>query len=746
MFAAAKLLRFMALGLVMLQLWPPGMLAEGSDTVITATICAETVGAPTIASLTPSPTPSSFADISGVADPDLTVTIFNGSTQVAQLTTAADGSYAVALPLHYGINSFKSVAGDNCGHTAESLVVTIDRQYVIPVAPVIEQPADNTQTQLLQIEMSGHADADSLVSLRRNGTEVATVTADSTGAFSVLVDLLLGSNSFTATATNPAGTGPISAAVTVTRVNPPPPLPPVIPGQPPVSPRPGQAPTAPLIVTPSNGEVTSAETSVVEGRAEAESVVRIYRNGQQVARVLTGPTGIFSARIPLVTGDNRLAAIAGNRFGTSPMSVVVVVKRELSLPAQPVITAPLDHATVHEPKVLVKGRADPNTLVTIRRDGTDSGQVISASDGTFAISIPLRAKLNTLVAVARNAAGVSISPPIDVFYDEGAAGGGLRHPTKQQAANQLLAAMVGLRDFGNQVLDGLINSSSALWLLWLLLIACFSLSRGLAGLELIWLLMAWLIQQLWHRRKAGARLIKGRVVDRLTSQPVTFARISRDGSSIPVALTNSKGRFSLWLLPENKKAMVHKFNYGTATIKTDEAASDQEVLLEPVRHLGLGLTLLDTLVGSVGWLTGALVLGAGLRLYETSGEVWGLVMALMAAALLFMNGLITLSAGRLRWGRVVDLLGRPVQGARVELVDSGNQVVSSYVTGGRGDYTLHAPKGSYIIKVAHPSLRFADEPVVLRRHASYFGFRLRPTPKISSTDQTAFTGDGLPVK
>lgn len=217
--------------------------------------------------------------------------------------------------------------------------------YPVPdPAPTITGPADGTKTQDASILMSGQATPNVPVYAYRNDVQVGFVTAGGDGVFAIGIGLDVGTNSLKASTNNDCHPPAYSSVVTVERgvtsvpIDPVPgseqnggtPITPnqsedeapptdVTPaGQPATQPSPKEQPlaqaVAPAILRPRNGVRVREPFVIVIGETTPNTVVRILRNDQLLAEVLSDDEGRFTARIPLEPGPNRLMVAVGPLF------------------------------------------------------------------------------------------------------------------------------------------------------------------------------------------------------------------------------------------------------------------------------------------------------------------------------------------------------------------------------------------------------------------------------------------------
>jgi Bacterial Ig-like domain/Bacterial Ig domain len=172
-----------------------------------------------------SPTDNSYDNdgnftLSGTAEANSTVTIFEGATSKG--TTHADdqGNWSKALSgVAEGSHTYTAKATDAAGNTSSASnarTVKVDTQA--PSAPAITSPANNSFDTDGNITLSGTAEASSTVELFEGATSKGTTQTDAQGNWSkALSGVAEGSHTYTAKATDAAGnTSALSNARTLT--------------------------------------------------------------------------------------------------------------------------------------------------------------------------------------------------------------------------------------------------------------------------------------------------------------------------------------------------------------------------------------------------------------------------------------------------------------------------------------------------------------------------------------------------
>ena len=355
-------------------------------------------------------TNDSTLTLTGTAEANSTVRVYDGATLLGQTTADGSGAWSyTTATLANGSHSFTTAATDAAGNTgaaSASLTVTVDA--VPPSSPAIAAfssdtgtvgdgiTADNTLT------LTGTAEANSTVKVYDGATLLGTVTADGSGAWSCTTAALAnGSHSLTATATDAAGnTSAASATLSVTVDT--------------------AAPSSPAIAAFSTDTgmvgdgITSDSTLTLTGTAEANSTVKVYDGATLLGQTTANGSGAWSyTTAALANGTHSLTATATDAAGnTSAASAALSVTVDAAPPNSPAIAAfSSDTGTVGDgitadDTLTLTGTAEANSTVKIYDGATLLGQ--TTADGSGAWSYTTAALANgshSLTATATDAAG-----------------------------------------------------------------------------------------------------------------------------------------------------------------------------------------------------------------------------------------------------------------------------------------------------------------------------------------------------
>ena len=160
--------------------------------------------------------------LSGTAEANSTVTVYDGQAVLGTTTASAGGNWSYATgALANGVQTFTASATDAAGNTGaiSNAVDPFVGQLASP-SIVATSPDGGTIggiTNATSLTLSGSAVADSAVAVFDGSTELATVTANTSGVWSYTTGTLAnGSHSFTATDSVAGTVSTASAPVTVT--------------------------------------------------------------------------------------------------------------------------------------------------------------------------------------------------------------------------------------------------------------------------------------------------------------------------------------------------------------------------------------------------------------------------------------------------------------------------------------------------------------------------------------------------
>ncbi|QPF86525.1 hypothetical protein IC762_09680 [Bradyrhizobium genosp. L] len=347
--------------------------------------------------------------ISGTAAANATVKVFDGTTQIGTATTGSSGTWTFTTGvLADGNHSFTAKATNASGSTSTAsaaLAVKIDTTP--PAAPTMTESANaaaSAAASTKTVSLTGHAEADSTVKVFDGTTQIGTVIANSSGAWTFTTGTLAsGNHSFTSKAMDVAGN--TSAASSALVVNVPPSTSDL---------------SAPKIVKFSNDSgvvgdgVTNDNTLAISGTAAAYATVKLFDGTTQVGTAKANGSGAWSITTQaLKDGSHDFTAKASDSAGhTSAASSVLAVKIDTTAPIAPKISAfSADHdaangGATHANHGILTGTAEASSTVSLFDGAKQIGTAVTNDKGVWSYATSTLLDGNhTFTAKAMDAAG-----------------------------------------------------------------------------------------------------------------------------------------------------------------------------------------------------------------------------------------------------------------------------------------------------------------------------------------------------
>jgi len=316
--------------------------------------------------------------LTGRAAANSTLKVFDGAIQIGTTTADASGAWSfTSKALTEGKHSLTATAtsGSTTSPASTALALTIDT--VAPTAPTMATSVTAAKafaaTNIAQL--AGTAEANSKVDVYDGATKVATVTANSSGAWAWTSDTLTtGNHSFTAKSVDAAGN--ISSASAPVVVNVPAPT----------------APSAPTITTFSNDSgtvgdgITNDNTITLTGKAAANSSVKVFDGTMQIGTATADASGAWSfTSKALAEGKHSLTATATSGSTTSPTSTALALTIDTVAPTAPTLTISTSATALASTKVAqFAGTAEANSKIDVYDGATKVGTVTASGSGAWA--------------------------------------------------------------------------------------------------------------------------------------------------------------------------------------------------------------------------------------------------------------------------------------------------------------------------------------------------------------------------
>lgn len=363
-----------------------GGVAEGSgtfDTIFAPVPVIQNVSPDTGSSSNDRTTNSSQIVLQGVAPALSNVEIFQDGVSIGSfLNVLSVWSFSVPGTLSDGNYNFtaqgRNLLGILTGGDSDQFTVTVDTQApnAPTIAPISGTLGNNGAMITSPSFLEGTSSPSSLLTVRDNGVVFGTTMTDGYGQWRLTVTggIADGTHQFTATATDPAGN--ISApsaprAVTIDATT-----------------------TTPQLTginsdtgASSQDEITRTRNLILNGQAEAGSVVTIFRGGAAVGTALANQNGTWAfdyTSTTLADGTYSFTASAVDPAGNaSSLSNPLVVTVDATI-----VNTSVSYVTRTTSLLLVntlttQGLAEPNSTVSVLLNGNLLGTTTADSQGNW---------------------------------------------------------------------------------------------------------------------------------------------------------------------------------------------------------------------------------------------------------------------------------------------------------------------------------------------------------------------------
>ncbi|PWC73071.1 hypothetical protein TSH100_31455, partial [Azospirillum sp. TSH100] len=437
----------------------------GSSSALTVTIDASVPTTPSIPELAVAADSGVVGDgitrvttptLSGTAQANGVVTLFDGSTAIGTVTADASGLWSVTTgTLSEGAHTLTARTINAAGSTSQAssaLVLTIDTTSATPSGVALAAASDSGTsgdgiTNVVAPTVTGTAEAGSTVLLYEGTNLIGQATADSGGAWTVTASARGdGSHSLSALAIDVAGnTSQAFTGLTIT-------IDVTAPG----------APDTPALATGSDSgssnsdRLTNVAAPTVTGTAEANSVVTLY-DGTAVAGTGTADgSGVWSiTSATLGSGGHTLTAVAVDVAGnSSTASTGLAITIDTTAPGAPTglaLASGSDSGSSSSDGITnvvaptVNGTAEANSVVTLYDGTAVAGTGTASARGIWSItSTTLTSGDHTLTAVA-----------VDVAGNSSTASSGLTVTVDSTSATPTGLALASGSDSGSSGSDGI---------------------------------------------------------------------------------------------------------------------------------------------------------------------------------------------------------------------------------------------------------------------------------------------------
>lgn len=176
-----------------------------------------------------------------------------------------------------------------------------------------------------------------------------------------------------------------------------------------------KVPSAPVIISPTDGTVTKNNKPTITGTADANSTVNVYDDGTTLIGTVTADASgnwTLNPSTALADGKHTITATATDGSGNvSPVSNAVNITINTKVPSAPIITEPKDQTLTKNSTPTITGTADANSTVNVYDGMKSIGTATADASGNWTL-IPATALsdgAHTIKATATDSLG-NVSP------------------------------------------------------------------------------------------------------------------------------------------------------------------------------------------------------------------------------------------------------------------------------------------------------------------------------------------------
>jgi uncharacterized protein YjdB len=279
-------------------------------------------------------------------------------------TANQNGNFTIPIPaLSAGTVLHVQAISEN-GVESETLNISV-KDVTAPASPEVDEVTDKS------IQVTGKAEPVTTVEVKVNDSEIRTGLTESNGKFTIDIPLQPAGTRLTLFATDKAGNKSEESTVAVKDV------------------------TAPI--KPEVNEVND-QSAQITGKAEAGTTVDVKVNGSVIRTGIVGSDGTFTIDIPIQSAGTSLALTASDKAGNSSEESIVTVK-DVTAPTKPEVNEVTDQSSQ------VTGKAESDSTVEVKVDGSVIVTAQVESDGTFKADIPLQSAGTKLTITVTDKAG-----------------------------------------------------------------------------------------------------------------------------------------------------------------------------------------------------------------------------------------------------------------------------------------------------------------------------------------------------
>ena len=331
---------------------------------------------------------------SGTGAANSTVVVKEGATTLCTTLSDASGNWSCASTsaLAQGAHSVTATVTDGSGNALTSPADPFTVDSLAPSAPSIATPAASSTTKDNTPTISGSSEPNAKISVSEGGVVLCSATANASGVWSCdpTTSLAEGPHAISVTATDAAGnvSTPATRAFTVDTV----------------------APIAPVVTSPTPGDVISDTTPTVTGTGEPGATVSVRDGtaGPVICTAVVDASGNWSCTptTPLTDSPHTLGVTQVDPSGNVSPVTNVPVTVDSGVPLAPTIVNPIAASRTNDNTPTVSGTAEPNAAIKVTENGVTLCTATANASGVWSCdSSTLTDGAHTISATQTDAGG-----------------------------------------------------------------------------------------------------------------------------------------------------------------------------------------------------------------------------------------------------------------------------------------------------------------------------------------------------
>ncbi|WP_129688319.1 Ig-like domain-containing protein [Gottfriedia acidiceleris] len=229
--------------------------------------------------------------VTGKAEANSTISVKVGSTQIGTAKASSKGTYSVTIKTQKAGVTLSVYAKDSAGNTSAAATTKVV-DVIAPAKPIVNKVDNNDKV------VTGKAEVNSTVTVKRGSTVLGTAKANSSGNYSLPIAVQSAGTKLTVTAKDAAGN--VSAATTVTVVD---------------------------VIAPAKPKVNRVDDNdlKVTGKAEANSTVTVKVGSKVLGTAKADSKGNFTVKIKAQKKGTTIAVTAKDAAGNTSQAATLKV-------------------------------------------------------------------------------------------------------------------------------------------------------------------------------------------------------------------------------------------------------------------------------------------------------------------------------------------------------------------------------------------------------------------------------------